>query len=193
MRGKILNISYKLPSFVRYNPEQYYDLRSDIVKGGGNPWTVGDLRILFDDLSDVRNASQNGFIEFKYEDEIIRFDIFKGFAYNTASVPDVFKPIIDNDDFATDLLSIPHDGVYIGKQMKKTEIDTIFVDGIEYFHDLKDSGGISGFFEDLKENIIEQAVEIAFATDIAMESWNRGTELAPKSGSMFKVTRTAIL
>ena len=193
MKGKILNVEIELPEFVRFYHEDYYNLRSEIVKNGGNPWTVGDLRILFDDLTDVRICTKKGYLIFEYEDENIRFDFYEGFAYNTASVPDILKAIKDNDAFDMMVMSLPHDGVYIGKQMKKTEVDRLFVDGIEYFHDKEDGTGISGFLENLKEDTIEKGIEIAFATDIAMESWNRGSELAPKSGSMFKVSRTPIL
>jgi hypothetical protein len=189
MKGKLLNITIQLPSFTRYVASNYYDLATKIRVGGGNPWTVGDLRILFDDLDDVRIATNKGFLVFHYEDETIRFDFYNGFAYNTASVPDILKFAKDNDDFDMMVMSLPHDGGYIGKQMSKPELDKLFVDGIEYFHDKEDSDGFFGAIEDLKENAIECAIEIAFDTDAAMESWNKGIELTPKSHSMMTVVR----
>ncbi len=192
MKGKLLDIEIVLPSTTRYVPETYYSLLTSIVKRGGNPWTVGDLRILFDELKDVRIVTDKGYLVFKYEDEEIRFDFFSGYAYNTASVPDIIKFAKDNDDFDMMIMSLPHDGLYVGKQMSKQEADRLFVDGIEYFHDKKDSDGIFGILEDLKENTIECAIEFAFDTDTAMESWTRGAELAPKSGSMMTVKRTPI-
>jgi hypothetical protein len=193
MKGKLLNIDISLPSFTRFVGSTYYDLSTKIRIDGGNPWSVGDLRILFDSLDNVRIATGKGYLVFYYDDETIRFDFYNGFAYNTASVPDILKFAKDNDDFDMMVMSLPHDGGYVGKQMSKPELDKLFVDGIEYFHDKEDSDGFFGALEDLKENTIECAIELAFDTDTAMESWNKGAELAPKSHAMMTVKREKIV
>ena len=192
MKGKILDIEIELPSTTRYVAENYYSIVQDITIAGGNPWTVGDLRILFDDLSDVRIVTKKGYLVFRYEDESIRFNFYNGFAYNTASVPDILKFAKDNDDFDMMVMALPHDGLYTGKQMTKQEADKLFVDGNEYFQDKEDKGGFWGVLEDIKEDAIESAIEFAFGTDTAMESWTRGTELASKSGSMMTVERIPV-
>ena len=188
-KGKLLNIEVKMPEQVRFNPSEYFDLIVDIRKKGGNPWTLGELRILYDNLDDVRIVTDHGWLMLFYEKETITFDFYAGFAHNTSSVPDILKFIKDNDDRDMYIAGLPHDGVYTGHQMSKGEIDGIFVDIIEYFHD---SEGDEGFFENLIENTIEKGIEIAFGTDEAMKCWEQGKELAPKSGAMMRVTREKI-
>ena len=190
MIGKITKIELDFPEETRFVHEDYYNLATKIRIEGGNPYTVGELRILFDDLDIVRLITKKGTLIVHYEDEIIKFEFYPGFAYNTASVPGIFKPILDNDSLEMTIASLPHDGVYTGHQMTKLEIDKIFVDIIEYYHDLDDSGfSLAQLAEDIAENAIETAIEIAFGTDEAMKCWNQGAELAMKSGSMMRVER----
>lgn len=189
MRGKILKIEIELPETVRYIQENYKELATRIRIQGGNPYSISELSELFEDLSIVRIVTKKGNIVYYYEDEVIRFDFYSGFAYNTASVPSIFKPIIDNDEFKMMVASFPHDGLYTGHQMSKKDTDSLFVDTIEYFHD---SDKTDGFFENLGEEIIEKGIAFAFTTDEAQKSWDMGEDLAIRSRAMMKVTRTEV-
>lgn len=193
MKGKLLKIERELPEQVRYIPEDYLELSTRIRIQGGNPYSSEELSILFEDLSDVRIVTKKGYLVFFYQDEVIRFDFYPGFAHNTASVPSILKPIVDNDSIAMAIMALPHDGVYTGRQMTKKQIDKLFVDGIEYYHEQEESENFFfGLLEDAFENSIETAIEFAFSTDEAQKSWDCGEELSERSGAMMKVTRTEV-
>lgn len=193
MKGKLLKIERELPEQVRYIPEDYLELATRIRIQGGNPYTSDELSILFEDLSDVRIVTKKGYLVFFYEDEVIRFDFYPGFAHNTASVPGILKPIVDNDSLSMAIAALPHDGVYVGRQMEKSEIDQLFVDTIEYYHEEEESEDFFfSLLEDAFENSIETAIEFAFTTDEAKKSWDCGAELSVRSGAMMKVTRTEV-
>lgn len=188
MKGKLLGIDMDLPEQVRFDPEGYEKLAIEIRKNGSNPYTIEELNRLYECLSDVRIITLHGYLIFKYEDEIIRFDFYPGFAHNTSSVPDKLKWIKDNDDFDMYIASLPHDGGYTGQQYSKDFFDQLFVDIIEYYHDQE---GDEGFFENLIENGIEAGISLAFKTDEARRSWDRGADLSARSGCFMTILRTA--
>ena len=179
MKGKLLDIDMDLPEQVRYNPEDYEALCVEIRKQGGNPYTLKELETLYNVLEDIRILTSRGYLIFKFEDGILRFDFYPGFVHNTSSVPDVLKWIKDNDDFDMYVAGMPHDGVYTGRQMSKDAVDRLFVSIVEYYHD---NEGDEGFFENIIENGIEAGIALAFDTDEAQRSWDRGAELAQRSG-----------
>ena len=194
MKGKLLKVEYDLPEEVRFVEDDYYKLARDMRIMGSNPYSIAELNSLFEDLSILRIVTKKGYITLFYEHEVIQFDFYPGFSYNTASIPGIFKPIKDNDCFEMIIASLFHDALYITQLTFKKEADEMFVDVIEWFHDLDDKKGfsISQMLEDAAENTIEKGIEIAFSTDEAMKSWEMGAHLAKRSGTLFRITRTPV-
>jgi len=188
MKGKILKIERNFPHEVRVCPEMYPVRVAEMRTKGINPFTWDELRELYSDRSALRMATKGGSVKVHYIDKIYVFGFKPGNIHNTASVPGILKFIKDNDALDMYTAALPHDGGYMTHLLPKDVCDKIFVDMVEYYHDLVECDGFfSGLFEDLGENTIEVAIEVAFATDAAMDSWDTNPELQEKARQFFSV------
>lgn len=187
-RGKLLRIERSLPHEVRITPEMYPAHMQQMRQLGADPFTWEELGEMFPDRSRLHLVVRQGVVRFFYENLMYEFTFLPGFVHNTASVPGVLKWAKDNDDLDMYTMALPHDGGYMTHILDKETHDKLFVDGIEYYHELQEEGGFfAGLLEDLAENSIEVAIEVAFATDAAQDAWDSKPETIEKASKLMTV------
>lgn len=186
MKGKIKNITRSMPHIVRITPEEYPKYADIMAQKGITIPTWEGLGEIYGDRSKLRLVVNPGRVVVQYTNVAYVFRIGTGYIYNTASVPDLLKFAKDNDALDMDTMSLPHDGVYLTHCMPKEDIDKIFVDGIEYYHDQQEADGtFARILENIKEDGIEAAIEFAFGTDIAHENWESKPEVQEMARKWF--------